>query len=156
MAGLEKKLEEQRVKARMDGMVLWWDENLHKGSYVGKDVAMGRIANQAEILVRAFVEEKNISSIHVGDFAKFYPASAAGPVSGEVTRISPARSENVEHIALTSLSQGVIPVAPDEKGRMNMVDSYYVIEIKPEPKSSLLIGQSGTARLRTQTQITST
>ncbi|WP_415712690.1 HlyD family efflux transporter periplasmic adaptor subunit [Maridesulfovibrio sp.] len=150
LAGLEKKLEEQRVKARMDGMVLWWDENLHKGSYVGKDVAMGRIANQAEILVRAFVEEKNISSIHVGDFAKFYPASAAGPVSGEVTRISPARSENVEHIALTSLSQGVIPVAPDEKGRMNMVDSYYVIEIKPEPKSSLLIGQSGTARLRTK------
>ncbi|WP_320171222.1 site-2 protease family protein [Maridesulfovibrio sp.] len=149
LEGLEKEKNEQRVKARLSGQVLWWNEQLRKGGYIGKDISMGRIVG-SERLIRAFVEEDRLSSVQAGDDAKFYPASAAGSFPGRVMNISPARSEHVDHIALTSLSQGMIPVAPDESGRMSMVDSYYAVEIRPDAECPVAVGQSGTVRLNTR------
>lgn len=147
LKSMEKAKQEQCVRARASGKVLWWNENMRPGYYISKDAVMGRIADADEYLIRAFVEEERIGSVLIGDIISFYPRSGADPVSGIIKRISPARSEHIDHVALTSLSQGLIPVAPDASGRMQMLDSYYAIEIEPSEKKSVLVGQSGTARL---------
>jgi len=66
-------------------------------------------------------------------------------------RISPERSKNIDHVALTSMSQGMIPVAADVSGKMKAIDAWYAIELLPtQQKAALITGESGTVRIQTK------
>lgn len=151
LKGLEKEKEKQSIHAEISGKIIWWDDTLRDGRYVRENDILGRIANPQKIMIRAFVSEDQVSEISLSDQGVFQPISSASSVHGRIIGISPAKTEHMEHVALTSIANGVIPVVPDANGRMRLLDSYYAVELAPSPDSPrLLLGQSGMVRLTTK------
>lgn len=151
LEALREKMNELRIFAKNDGRVLWWDDTLYPGRAVNEKQILGRISDPARMIVRAYASEDTLSEIPVNSSGTFRPASMGDSAGVTMKRVSPERTRDIGHSALTSLEQGMIPVAPDASGRMKTIDAWYSIELQPETKGGELIpGESGTVRLKTK------
>ncbi|NDV24540.1 M50 family metallopeptidase [Desulfovibrio sp. JC022] len=149
--GVRDRMNELKIVARSGGEVLWWDETLYPGRPVNEKRILGRVAAPEKKIVRAYVNENSLSEIPVNTIGTFQPISMTPEINVMVKRISPERSRDIEHSALTSMAEGMIPVAPDTSGRMKTVDAWYSIELSPNDSSKdLMLGESGIVRLKTK------
>jgi putative peptide zinc metalloprotease protein len=143
-------IESNRIQAEIDGLVCDWDESLRDGTPVGVNQTLGKIVDQGRPIVLAYVRHDLISDIAVNDRVSFTSNATPGRITGVVTNVDPVRTTFLEHLGLSSIAGGEIAVAPNARGRLEVLDSYYEVEVTlEEPVDTLRSGQTGKVWLRT-------
>ena len=142
-------LEANRVVAEVDGVVAEWDESLRAGTPIGVKQVLGKIIDARAPRVVAYVRHDLVPDVAVGSSVYFCSDARPGRLSGVVTFIKPVRTTFLEHRGLSSLAGGDIAVTMDSLKRLEVMDSYYEVEIAlDEPPAALRIGQTGQVWLR--------
>ncbi len=151
MLRLRNRMAQNQLRAEFDGKACEWNENLRVGSFVGQDAVMGKIYQPGHMRAYGFVGEEMVSDIRPGDKADFFPGSGPFSVGGTVAKVSPVRKETINHVGLTSMAHGNLPVARDKRGALVMLDSYYLIEIDlRQSPPEMAFGQGGNVWLKSK------
>ena len=156
MARATAKLESIRTAlagnqfvAKVDGIVVDWDQGVRDGTPIGAQVVLGKIVDPRTPRLLCYVPHDFILSIAVGDSVYFCSDAEPGRLWGSVTFINPVRTEILKNSGLSSVAGGGIAVIPDQHGRLKVVDTYYEVEVAlDDPPDSLRVGQLGTVWLR--------
>ncbi len=144
IASLEKKEKLNRLYSVVSGELFEFDETLFEGCYIAKDKVIGHIANLKEMMIVAFVNEKNVGDITVGDTVFFQSSADAFKTKGQVIKIDTVRSQVMKYLSITSAAKGEVPVIPDQFGRLIIRGSYFAVEIEFDSENRILkMGQSG-------------
>lgn len=143
-------IDRNRAVAAIDGVVVEWDESVRDGTPIGSEQVLGRVMDPGSLQLVAFVRHHLLDSVAVGDQVEFISDAQPGVATGRVTFVDPVRTQFLDHRGLASLEGGDIAVIPDAAGRLEMIESYYAVEVTlDEPPVDLRIGQTGRVWLRT-------
>lgn len=144
IAQLTKLNETLDLKAKMDGIIYKWDNNLWVGETVAKDKAIGSIANLSDLLILCYVSERYISYLSLGDEVTFQLVSDFRKLKGKIVQISPTRDKLLEYPQMASVNKGELPVIRDSNGNLFLIETYYQVIIDLDTyDESLAIGQLG-------------
>lgn len=147
---LRTALEGNRFVADVDGVVVEWDDSLRDGTPIGGDQILGRIADPHAPRVVCYVPHDRIADVAVGDAVMFCADAGLGRRAGVVRFVDPVRTEFLQQRGLASVAGGAIPVAPDARGRLEIVTPYYAVEVTlVQADPALRVGQTGRVWLRT-------
>lgn len=152
LAGLVEQRKQLVLKAKIDGRIVWMDDTLQSGIYVGEKQVIGQIATLMDTRINAFFSEKQIKHIRKGDSVIFYPIDYTESLPGIIARINPIREERVDLMEIGTLAARELPLIKNAlSGRMTLVDSFYKVTIVPVvmPGSTIRLGTSGRIRYKT-------
>ncbi|UCE59908.1 MAG: hypothetical protein JSU63_20990 [Phycisphaerales bacterium] len=150
LASIEKAIQRNRTTAEIDGVVVDLDECITNGTAVSTNQVLGRILDRRPPEVVGYAKHDMVSEVSPGTPIFFVSHANAGRIRGTVTDVDPVRTTYLAHRALASIARGDIAVAPDYLGRLEVLDSYYRVEIGlEEVPETLRVGQTGTVWLRT-------
>lgn len=143
-------IDGNRFIAEVDGTIVEWDESLRNGTPIGTRQILGQIVDHHGPTVVCYVRHDLISDLAAGDRVYFCSDARPGRLPGVVTFIDPVRTSILEHRGLSSVAGGDIAVTPDAHGRLEVVDSYYRIDVTLDsPADTLRVGQTGRVWVRT-------
>ena len=143
-------LESNRCAARMDGVVAEWDESLGNGTAIGERQILGKIIDPREPEVVCYIRDSLLPDVAVRDRIYFSSDARPGRIPGVVTFVNCVRATILERPGLSSLAGNDIAVAPDGYGRLEVLDSYYEVEVSLDNSGlPLRLGQTGTTWMRT-------
>lgn len=142
LQGLKEQKKLLTIYADLSGTVSEWE--MKPGRYVSQNHIVGKIAQLDAIKVFSFIPESQINDLKINDEVLFQSNGVLIQAKGRIRRISPVREENLKYPQLASIYGGDIPVSPESYDTLNMINSYYLVEIelnKVNPK--LAVGVSG-------------
>ena len=143
-------LKRNRLVAKIDGVVVEWDESVREGMPTGSQNVLGRIVDLSALQVLCYVSHDLVTNVAVGDRVYFCSDARPGRLEAVVTFINPVRTAILEHPGLSSLAGGDIAVTQGASGRLEVVDSYYEVEVALDRSDpNLRLGQTGTVWMRT-------
>lgn len=146
---LIKKNAMNVLSAEVNGLVYYWDDNLHIYQSLPQNKIVGRIGDLNKIKVVCFVPEKDLKGIETGQRANFQLRVTGQVYPGTIANISPVKSSRLLYPQLASIHGGDLPVV--DKGAQSasqtaliMVESYYQVDLDLDPTDvPLRIGQVG-------------
>ncbi|KPK17531.1 MAG: hypothetical protein AMJ67_12990 [Betaproteobacteria bacterium SG8_41] len=134
------------VRAPVSGVLLDVDPELARGTWVRPTQPLGVIIDPAAWIVEAFVEERDLDRIRVGNHARFFPrGDELEPISGSVEEIDAARTVSLPTPALATTHGGLIPTIATESERLTPKAALYRVRVKlvrPPPRASATIGST--------------
>ena len=143
-------LKRNRLVAKIDGVVVEWDESVREGTPIGSQNVLGRIVDLSAPQVLCYISHDLVTNVAVGDRVYFCSDARPGRLEAVVTFINPVRTVILEHPGLSSLAGGDIAVTQGASGRLEVVDSYYEVEVALDRSDpNLRLGQTGTVWMRT-------
>ncbi len=153
VAELEKiraTMQRNRIEADLDGVVVEWAESIRNGTHVGVGQKLGRLIDHRQAMAVAYVRQDLVSDLAVNKGVSFRANADARRIEGVITNIAPTRTTFLLHDGLASTAGGDIAVMPDDLGRLEVMDSYYEVEVALEKSShALRLGQTGRIWIRT-------
>lgn len=147
---LRAAIERNRCVAQVDGVVMEWDDSVREGTPISADQVLGRIVDGRAPRIVGYVRDDLAGDVTLGTRLAFCSDAEPGRLAGTVTFVEPVRSTVLEQRGLASVARGDIAVVPDAHGRLEMLDSYYKVEVALDaPPPELRVGQTGALWLRT-------
>ncbi len=149
LESIRAAIARDRIVAEVDGTIVEWDESVCNGTPVGVNRVLGKIVDHRAPVVACYVRHDLVSDVAVNDRVYFTSNATPGRISGMVTNVDPVRTAFLEHRGLASISGGDIAVTVDAQGRLEVIDSYYEVEVMLDhPANALRLGQTGRVWLR--------
>lgn len=142
---LQNQMDALQIVAEIDGVVFNWDRDLFVGENLSKGKELGRIANLKQINVYAFVPEEKMHTVMIGNKAEFYIPSSNLTFNGKIINAQPFRAQDFSYIPSASKFGGNIPVI-EKNNKLEVIESYYIVEIQLEGDHYPQLGQTGDAR----------
>lgn len=140
-----------RFVAAVDGRVAQWDASLRSGTAIGAKHVLGLIASDARPNVVCYAPDQRAADLNVGDRVWFCSDAGSPPQAGTVTFTDAARVRYLEHRALSSVGGGDIAVRPDGRDRLEVLDSFYRVEVAlDDDRAPPRVGQTGRVWLRSR------
>lgn len=147
---IRKAIDSERIVAELEGMVAEWDVSVRNGTPIGVDQVLGKILDHRSPGVTCYVKYDLASDIAVEDRVYFNSKAGPGHLGGTVTNVNPVRATFLAHAGLSSVSGGDIAVTPDVQGRLEVIESYYEVEVALDGSAHpLRLGQTGKVWIRT-------
>ncbi len=143
VSGIEEQITQLTVRAEMDGYLYDWNELLKEGQWISEDAILGHLAESGPKEVIAFVPERDISKLSVGDVAYFSPLEEVREFAGVVEQIGPIRLQKLQYPELASVYGGALPVAAKGEDDLVFLDSYYPVIVRLNNVEDLPIGREG-------------
>lgn len=137
-AKLKSKKNVLNLRSEIDGVLYEWNVDLKVNQIVAEGAILGKIADFSSYASYAFVSENQVSHFKIGDTVTVqidYPLTF---VPGVITSISPYSSKHLNYPALASTNYGPLPVAEEQYERLDLVDSYYIVEVKIDDQNNQL------------------
>lgn len=158
---VEKKIAEEERKqalltitAPIAGTFALFDKHLKPGKWLKKGELIGEVVDRDKTVVFAYVKEKDISEVQVGDKAIFTLSDEIDGYYGKVISVSLVPFEKWRNSPLLNTSGGSIEVLePKSDGTLNLLHNYYRIVIEPKNKFSIPEGRTGIVKLRKYSSI---
>jgi len=153
LAGLINKRKQLTIKARIPGTLVEWEEFLRSGVYVKEHQPLGSIASTDSVRIDAFVSEKEVKHLVIGQDVMFYPSDHSAPIAGIVERIDPIREEFVDYLSIGAVAAKELPLVPDSSSnQLTILESYYRVSIIVHKRYFINanLGKSGHVRYRTK------
>ncbi len=135
------------IKARRDGVLYEWNENLKVGQFVSKDQLIGKISDSTQAEVIAFVPEYLMQYVHEGKDVEFITTTEFNKYQGHIVRLNPVRTGKLLYPSLASIYRGNLMVSKDSSGNLQLLDSYFPVVVKLEADEKIRYGQTGTLHL---------
>lgn len=152
IVGLQEQQKRFAIKAKISGILVDWDQMLRAGIYLKENQVLGSIASTDTHRIDAFISEKEVSHLFIGQNVKFYPADHTGRITGTVERVDPILEEFVDYLSIGATAAEELPLKPDHSSdKLTLLESYYRVAIAVDcayPKN-VRLGASGTVRYRT-------
>lgn len=149
LASLQNEVDRGRIQARIEGTLYEWDESIVPRRIVAENTPLGKIADPTRLKIQAFVKEDRLADLEIGKETVFLPRGSTQRIPGRIVSIAPARVEKIDHLALTSLRKGELPVFHDERGRWILAETFYAVEVALEGDlKGIGMGRSGSIEIR--------
>ena len=143
LKGLIEKDNQNLLTASMSGTLYSFDSMLKVGQFVKPQQVVGEVAQVHDVEVVGFLPEKLSRSLEINQKVTFRLPDTLEEVTGVVTKINAIREETLTHPQLASVYSKDIEVT-ERQGKLKIVDSYYLVNIKIEDDVDLLkLGQTG-------------
>ena len=152
LAGLQEKREQFAIKAKISGILVDMDPMLRRGVYVKESVAIGRISSRDQVRIDAFISEKELNHLTIGQEVVFCPSDHSDQVFGVIERVDPIRKGAVDYLDIGAVAAQSLPVVADASSdKLTFLESYFRVnvDIKGTCPDSVRIGQSGHVRYLT-------
>ncbi len=153
LAGLIEKRNQLTIKAKISGTLVELDQMLSPGEFVKENQVLGRISSRNSIKINAFISEKELNHIVIGQSVTFYPSDNSGTVNGIIKRVDPIREKTVDYLDIGAIAAHELPLVPDPlSDKLTLLESYFRVHIVVEslyPKG-VRLGESGYVRYLTQ------
>jgi len=138
--------ERLTVRAPIAGVLLDVDPQLTRGTWVRPTQPRGVVIDPAAWIAEAFVEERDLDRIRIGNRARFFPrGDELAPISATVEEIDAARTVSLPTPALAANYGGPIPVVSTESERLPPKAALYRVRLKldrPPRRTSATIGSA--------------
>ncbi|MFA6916301.1 MAG: site-2 protease family protein [Parachlamydiales bacterium] len=143
--GAKERMNNLEIKAKSSGELYQWNRYMYPGQYLEGGTLIGKIADIKDLKIVTLIPEILLNKIQVGYSATFWVPSTEGYYPGEVTKIEPFRTDNLKYPQLASIYHGEIATV-EKNSRLELVDTYYTVEVKLNPAQKLPIGTIGYIR----------
>jgi len=134
------------VRAPITGVLLDVDPELARGTWVRPTQPLGVLIDPATWIVEAFVEERDLDRIRIGNHARFFPrGDELDPITGTVEEIDAARTVSLPTPALATTHGGTIRVVTTQSERLTPKAALYRVRLRlhrPPPRTSATIGSA--------------
>jgi putative peptide zinc metalloprotease protein len=144
--------ERERVRAPHAGTVRDIATDLTPGRWISPRQLLMRIVSPDTALIEAYVNERQVAAIQVGQTVRFFPHLPDRPViDGEVLAVDKSPHTEVSRPLLASVYGGAIDVKQGPRGSLMAQDAVFRVLIKPSgalpPAQAVVHGQ---VRIETQ------
>lgn len=144
--------ERERVRAPHAGTVRDIATDLTPGRWISPRQLLMRIVSPDRALIEAYVNERQVAAIQVGQAVRFFPHLPDRPViDGEVLAVDKSPHTEVSRPLLASVYGGAIDVKQGARGSLVAQDAVFRVLIKPSsalpPAQAVVHGQ---VRIETQ------
>jgi len=153
LAGLIEKRDQFAIKAKISGILVELDPMLGPDVYVKESEAIGRISSRDNVRIDAFISEKELNHLTIGQEVVFCPADHSDQVFGVIERVDPIRKGAVDYLNIGAVAAQNLPVVAEASSdKLTFLESYFRVnvDIKGEYPDNIRIGQSGHVRYMTQ------
>ncbi len=153
LAGLIEKRNQFIIKAKTSGILVELDQMLSPGEFVKENQTLGRISSRTNIKINAFISEKELNHLEIGQGITFYPADYSGTVNGIINRVDPIREETVDYLDIGAIAAHELPLVPDPRSdKFMLLESYFKVHIVVENlyPENVRLGESGYIRYQTK------
>lgn len=122
----------QQLRASQAGVVRDLAPDLVAGRWVSPRQLLMRVVSQDAALIEAYVGERQVAAIAVGQMVRFFPHLPDRPVlTGEVVAIDKSPQKYLGRPMLASLHGGEIAVKQDQQGTLVAQDALFRVIVKP-------------------------
>ena len=152
LAGKRAEQGQFAVRAKLTGVLTQWDEMISPGSYVQEHQDLGQITSMDHARVDAFLSEKDIKQIDLGQVVQFYPVGNSPPITGTIERVDPIRERTVEALRIGSVAASDLPLVEDPySDKLVLLESYYRVTVRIDPVGARgpRLGEGGYLRYHT-------
>lgn len=111
VAGLEKELEQLRVRAPFDGKIVDLDRGAKAGVWVSDQRRIATLISAEDLRISGYVSEHDVTRIKVDATARFIPEDPAIPaIDARIAQISDFTTRSLGRGYLSASNGGAIPV----------------------------------------------
>jgi putative peptide zinc metalloprotease protein len=149
LAGLIEHRNRFAVKAKISGTLVELDPLLSPDGYVREHQALGRIASTDRVRIDAFVSEKDVNHLVIGQDVVFCPIDHSGRVPGIIERVDPVREVSVDYLDIGALAAKELPLVQDHASdKLTLLKSYYkaTIAVKLSDQGSGVLPDSSASQ----------
>lgn len=156
LKGIKRKITEDErkqslltIKSPIAGTFAIFDKHLKPGKWLKKGDFIGEVVDRDKPVIFAYVKEKDISKVQIGDKAIFTLSDEIDGFYGKIISISLVPFDNWHNSPLLNISGGAIEVLesrPDNT--LRLLHNYYRIVIEPRDKLSIPEARTGTIKIR--------
>lgn len=134
LAGLESRLERQRVIAPFSGTLIDVPSVMRPGLWVSESFALAVLVNRGgPAVVDAYVTEDYLPFVSIGDAARFYPDDPGmSPLEGEVLQVDSVDTRTLTEPYLASVMGGDISVRTGPNGEAFPEQAVYRVRVRLE------------------------
>ena len=119
------------VRVPFAGTVLDVSATLRLGQWLPRREALGILIDPSDQVVEAYVAEADLSRVHDGAAARFYPANAEVPLTLRVTSQDIGSTRVLDERQLASPWGGPLAARRDASGRLIPADAVYKVMLAP-------------------------
>lgn len=123
------------VRAPFSGEVVDVPPTLHEGEWLARREPLGVLIDPSSTRVEAFVSESDLSRLHPGAQAKFFPENGDPPIALEVESISGASVSSLDVPELASIYGGGVAVRKEADNRLVPEASIYRVLLRPTDRT---------------------
>lgn len=149
--GLGREKDRYAMRAPMEGVVYWVDPDWAPGAWVRANAPIVEVADVSAWQGYAYLSEKEVKRVRVGDTARFFADSGRfGVVPMVVSRVDQDASHVLQDGILASVHGGEILVR-EKYGRLVPEQAIYRVTLQVPPQASAVqseLARSGTPVLR--------
>jgi putative peptide zinc metalloprotease protein len=141
----------QQVRAPQEGKIRDIAPDLVVGRWVGPRQLLMRVVSDSDQMIEAYVGERQVSAVRVGQTVRFYPNHAGRPIlSGEVISVDKTPQKELSRPLLASIYGGEVAVKQGARGALVAQDAVFRVNVKPRgevPRADAVI--HGNVRIET-------
>lgn len=128
--GLQALAQQLTLAPDFDGQVVARNPALQAGAWVARGEPLLQIAQPRGVKVDAYVDERQLADLRVGEKASFIADDATLPrVDCRIEAIDRIALSTLEHAALASLYGGPIAVSQGEKGHLLPLEAHFRVRL---------------------------
>jgi putative peptide zinc metalloprotease protein len=141
----------QQLRSPQEGTIRDVAPDLIVGRWVSPRQLLMRIVSDSEQMIEAYVGERQVAAISLGQVVRFYPSLPDRPVlQGQVVSVDKSPQKELSRPLLASLYGGDVVVKQGARGSLVTQDAVFRVTVKPlgaVPKADAVI--HGTVRIDT-------
>lgn len=133
MQSVREDAARQKLVASHAGQVRDLPRDLVPGQWVNARQLLLRVVSESSPLIEAYVGERQLEAIAVGQTVRFYSTLPTTPmISGEVVAIDRTPIKEIAQPLLASTHGGDIAVAPSQTGALVANEAVFRVSIRPQ------------------------
>ncbi len=131
LEGLLERKAQLQVRAPISGRVVDMAKALHPGRWINEALPLGLIVAEGRPRIRAYVTEKDLARITVGQTARFIPDDPSRLVEEvKVSAIARVNAQKLEEPYLASLLGGDLPARITKEGELIPTQGIYRVDLE--------------------------
>ncbi len=139
LQGLLAQKSKLEINAPFSGVIFSNNQGFHQGVWLGQNTLIGDLVNPIEPVIYAYIPEKDLHRIRIGESAIFYPNQVnVDKVSLKIVAIDSAALEDLESPYLASIYGGKIAVIQNKEAQLEIQESLYRVKLVPTEKMPVL------------------
>jgi putative peptide zinc metalloprotease protein len=135
-----RSLDAQRaglaVRAPFSGTVRDVSQTLRLGQWLPRREALAILVDLSDHAIEAYVAEADVSRVHLGATARFYPANTEAPLFLRVESVDAGSTRILEERQLASVWGGPLAARRDNAGKLIPAGSVYKLLLQPRDGSA--------------------
>lgn len=120
------------IYAPFSGIIISNNQGYQHDVWLDKDTFIAELINPTDPVVYAYIQERDLSRVHIGANAVFYPEQTdAKQIQLKVAAIDAAAIDILPSPYLASIYGGKILVTPNQKGDLEVQEALYRVQLIP-------------------------